>query len=207
MGKVCTTPCRSQEGSSTLDQTPEHSKRGISINNIIFRQPTSVPITDSSKTGIGGYSLNSNTLWRYQFTIKEQRSFTLNTKEYIAAVVGTYFALKEDKCATPCILSLSNSSSTVSWLHKSNHDPTSSPIHNAVARWHAQNLMANNACDYSQHVAGLENIVANCLSRDFHLTDKKILALLHDLVPHLLPPNPQIISLPTHLSSWIATIA
>ena len=67
--------------------------------------------------------------------------------------------------------------------------------------------MANNACDYSQHVAGSENIVADCLSRDFHLTDKKILSLLHNLVPHLLPPNPQIISLPTHLSSWIATIA
>jgi len=139
------------------------AKRGISINNVIFRQPTFVPIIDSSETGIGGYSLNSNTLWRYQFTIEEQRSFTLNTKEYIAAVIGTYFALKEDKCPNPCILSLSDSSSTVSWLHKSNHNPTSSPIHSAIARWHTQNLMANNACDYSQQVAGLENIVADCL--------------------------------------------
>ena len=114
------------------------AKEGISINNIIFRYPNSAPITDSRETGIGGYSLTSKILWSYQFTIEEKRSFTLNTEEYIGSVIGAYFAPQDDKCSQPCILSLSDSSSTVSWLHKSNHNPNSSPIHNAIARWHAK---------------------------------------------------------------------
>ncbi|KAL7526102.1 hypothetical protein ACHAWF_006679, partial [Thalassiosira exigua] len=59
------------------------AEKGISINNVIFRSPSSTVITDASETGIGGYCLSSDYLWRYPFSILEQRSFTLNTKEYI----------------------------------------------------------------------------------------------------------------------------
>ncbi|KAL9179582.1 hypothetical protein ACHAXT_008872 [Thalassiosira profunda] len=111
---------------------------GISINNIVYRKPTCIPITDASEIGIGGYCLNSNKLWRYQFNTYEQRSFTLNAKEYIASVVGAIIALEDDSSSHPCVASLSDSTSTVAWLHKSNHDPNSHPIHNAIARWHAR---------------------------------------------------------------------
>lgn len=183
------------------------AEKGISINNVIFRQPTSVPLTDASEIGIGGYSLTSNKLWRYEFSIDEQRAFTLNVKEYIASVIGALLAMEEDKSEHPCILSLSDSSSTVSWLHKSNHDPQSSPVHNDIARWHAQNQIVNDACDYSQHVKGSENLVADALSRDFHLSDEKLLSLLQATVPHLLPPKPQIISLNSQITSWITSLA
>ena len=174
---------------------------------MIFRQPTSVPLTDACEIGIGGYTLTSNKLWRYQFSIEEQQAFTLNVKEYIASVIGALLAMEEDDSPQPCILSLSDSSSTVSWLHKSNHDPQSSPIHNEIARWHAQNLIENDACDYSQHIKGSENLVADSLSRDHHLSDEKLLSLLKTTVPHLLPPNPQIISLHSQNTSWITTLA
>lgn len=180
---------------------------GISINNVVFRSPTSIPLTDASETGIGGYSLQHNILWRYEFTIDEQRSFSLNAKEYIAAAIGALISLQNDKCEYPCVLSLSDSSSTVSWLHKSNHDPASSPVHNEIARWHASNLLDYQASDYSQHIAGSENHVADSLSRDFHLNNDQLLSLLNLTCPHLLPPNPQVISLPTHLSSWIGSLA
>lgn len=180
---------------------------GISINNIVYRKPTCIPITDASEIGIGGYCLNSNKLWRYQFNTYEQRSFTLNAKEYIASVVGAIIALEDDSSSHPCVASLSDSTSTVAWLHKSNHDPNSHPIHNAIARWHARNLLAANACDYSQHVPGSENYVADSLSRDHHLTDTKLLSLLQTTVPHLLPPNPQIITLSDQIISKIAGLA
>ncbi|KAL9178537.1 hypothetical protein ACHAXT_001875 [Thalassiosira profunda] len=180
---------------------------GISINNIVYRKPTCIPITDASEIGIGGYCLNSNKLWRYQFNTYEQRSFTLNAKEYIASVVGAIIALEDDSSSHPCMASLSDSTSTVAWLHKSNHDPNSHPIHNAIARWHARNLLAANACDYSQHVPGSENYVADSLSRDHHLTDTKLLSLLQTTVPHLLPPNPQIITLSDQIISKIAGLA
>ena len=142
-----------------------------------------------------------------EFTPDEQRAFSLNTKEFIAAAIGALMALEADTCDYPCILSLSDNSSTVSWLHKSNFDPTSSPVHNAIARWHASNLLKHNASDYSQHLAGSENHVADSLSRDFHLSDSQLLNLLTHVCPHLLPQNPQVISLPTHLSSWVGTLA
>ncbi len=180
---------------------------GISINNVVFRSPTSIPQSDASETGIGGYSLQHNKLWRYQFTIEEQRSFSLNTKEYIAAVIAALISLQNDPCEYPCVLSLGDSSSTTSWLHKSNHDPASSPVHNEIARWHASNLLEHQASDYSQHIAGSDNIVPDSLSRDFHLSDTQLLSLLKHTCPHLLPSNPQVISLPTHLSSWIGSLA
>jgi hypothetical protein len=185
----------------------QKAEGGISINNIIFRSPTSVPITDASETGIGGHCPQNNILWRYKFTIEEQISLTLNAKEYLAAAIGAWIALQNDDCNHPCILSLSDNSSTVAWLHKSNHDPTSSPIHNAIGRWHARNLLSHDACDYSQHIQGSENLVADSLSRDFHLNDNEILTLLSKSCPHLLPDNPQVISLPTQISSWIGTLA
>jgi hypothetical protein len=183
------------------------AKNGISINEVVFRKPTCTAISDSSEIGIGGYSFNSNILWRYQFTIEEQKAFSLNLKEYIAATIGALLAVQNDDSPHPCILSLSDSSSTVSWLHKSNHDPTSSPCHNEVARWHARNLMQNKAIDYSQHIKGSENHIADSLSRDFHLTEDKLLSLFKTVCPHLLPPNAQVVQLPPHLISKIASLA
>jgi len=180
---------------------------GISINNVVFRSPTSIPLSDASETGIGGYSLQHNILWRYEFTIEEQRSFTLNTKEYIAAVIAALISLQNDPCDYPCVLSLSDSSNTVSWLHKSNHDPASLPVHNEIARCHASNLLEHQASDFSQHIPGSDNHVADSLSRDFHLSNEQLLSLLNHTCPHLLPSNPQVSSLPTHLSLWIGSLA
>ena len=183
------------------------AKRGISINEVVYRKPTCTALTDSSEIGIGGYSSNSNILWRYQFKINEQRAFTLNMKEYIAATIGALLALQNDDSPYPCVLSLSDSSSTVGWLHKSNHDPNSSPCHNEVARWHARNLMQNKAIDYSQHIPGSENHIADSLSRDFHLTEDKLLSLFQTVCPNLLPPNAQVVEIPSPLISKIASLA
>ena len=103
-------------------------------------------------------------------------------------------------------MSLSDSSSVVSWLHKPNHEPNLSPIHNELAKWHARTLQFK-ACDYSQHIAGAENHVADSLYRDFHLSNDKLLGLFKTVCPHLLPPNPQIITIPSRLISKIATLA
>ncbi len=49
------------------------ARDGISTNNVIFRSPTSVPITDACEIGIGGHCPQNNILWRYKFST-EQRS-------------------------------------------------------------------------------------------------------------------------------------
>lgn len=153
--------------------------------------------TASNTTHCGGTSL----------PLKSNAPFPLNTKEYIAAVIAALISLQNDPCEHPCVLSLGDSSTTTSWLHKSNHVPASSPVHNEIARWHASNLLEHQASDYSQHIAGSDNHVADSLSRDFHLNDEQLLSLLKHACPHLSPSNSQVISLPTHLSSWIGSLA
>ena len=91
--------------------------------------------------------------WRYEFSAPEQNTFTLNCKEYIGSAVDLYIQSKHDKSRNffPCYLNRSNSTSTIGWLRKSNHDPDKDPIHNMVARWHAFRLM----------IIAMEKIISN----------------------------------------------
>ena len=107
----------------------------------------------------------------------------------------------------PCILNRSDSTSTVGWLRKSNHDPHDAPIHNEVARFHARNMMARQACNYSQHLPGRLNVIADCLSRDFHLSDDQLISMLTSLHPSLSHTQIKIINLPQKHISWVASLA
>ena len=182
---------------------------GISINRVIFRKPTLTTFSDSSELGIGGYCPRTGFGWRYKLTELEQRTFTLNTKEYIASTIDMEFQAELDPNPTPfpCILNRSDSTSTVGWLRKSNHEPDEAPIHNEVARFHARNMMQRQACNYSQHLPGRLNIVADCLSRDFHLTDNQITSMLTSLHPSLSPSQLKIVPLPQKYISWVANMA
>lgn len=180
---------------------------GISINNVVFRRPTSLGLSDAGEIAVGGYSPQTGILWRHIFTKEEQVAFTLNTKEYIGSVINSALQLESDDSPFPCVLNLSDSSSTVAWMYKSNHDPEACPVHNAIARTHAENITRHNACDYSQHIAGSKNIIADILSRDIHFSDHEILSLLHAINPPLMPQNPRIVTLSNHHTSWIAGLA
>ena len=187
----------------------ESAKTGISINRVIFRKPTITTFSDSSECGIGGFCPQTGIGWRYQLSPAEQQAFTLNTKEYIASAID--MEVQADNMETtspfPCILNRSDSSSTVGWLRLSNHDPLDAPVHNEVARYHARNMMARNACNYSQHLPGKLNVVADSLSRDFHLSNDQIIAMLTSLHPSLSPSQIKIIDLPQKHISWIASMA
>jgi hypothetical protein len=183
------------------------AQRGISINNVIFRVPTSINLSDSCEQGIAGYSFITGIAWRYELTENEQVSFTLNLKEYLADAINNMMQLTLDSSPHPCCLNITDNSSTSSWMHKSNHDPEACPIHNAIARRHAETLLQYAACDYSQHIAGSEDIIADSLSRDFHLPDEQILGLFHSIKPSLFPTQMKIVKLPTEITSWIALLA
>ncbi|KAL9178371.1 LOW QUALITY PROTEIN: hypothetical protein ACHAXT_000018 [Thalassiosira profunda] len=176
---------------------------GLSMNLVVFRLPTTVGITDASEYGIGGYCLYSGRAWRYEFTKVEREAFSLNLKEFIGSVVNSKMLLPHDQCQYPCLLSLGDSSSATGWLHSSNFDPDLHPMHAEVAREHARVTMHHDACDYSQHLPGLHNVVADSLSRDFHLSHSKLTAMLYAAQPPYLPPQLSIVPLPPTIASWI----
>eukprot|EP00956_Cyclotella_meneghiniana_P041032 scaffold212472_cov70-Cyclotella_meneghiniana.AAC.2 len=147
----------------------EYAKEGISINSVIFRTPTSISISDACETGMGGYNPLNGKMWRYKFTTEEQTSFTLNVKEFLAAQISQQLGLEDDNSPFPCHLNIGDSKVAEAWMYKSNHDPENSPVHNEIARTMAENLIARKACNYSQHIKGEENIIADSLSRDTHI--------------------------------------
>ncbi|KAL9180713.1 hypothetical protein ACHAXT_011166 [Thalassiosira profunda] len=109
------------------------ARRGISINSIIFRVPTTVTVSDASEHGMGGFDLRSGRAWRYEFTKEEREVFTLNLKEFIAAIITGQLNLPHDTCPFPCLLAIGDSTCSAGWQHKSNFDPDLGPMHAEAA--------------------------------------------------------------------------
>jgi len=185
----------------------QRAKAGISINSVIFRRPTSYTISDASEHGVGGYCLRTGKAWRYKFKTHEAAALTLNLKEFIGSIINGMIFLPLDPSPQPCLLSIGDSTSAAGWLHKSNFDPHQSPAHAEAARSHARNIMKHNASDYSQHLPGLANVIADVLSRDFHLSNEQLISMLHSTSPPLLPPQLTIIDIPENIITWIGSLA
>jgi hypothetical protein len=184
----------------------QYARKGISLNSIIFRSPTSISLSDACETGMGGYDPITGKAWRYKFTTAQQQAFTLNTKEFLAAVISQQLTLRDDKSPYPCHIAIGDSKVTEAWMYKSNHDPDSSPIQNEIARYMAQFNMNKKACNYSQHIRGDENTIADILSRDTHLTDQQVIALINTYSPPLLPKNFKLFPLSDLIISWIDSL-
>ena len=183
------------------------ARKGISINSIIFRLPTTVTVSDASEHGMGGFDLRSGRAWRYEFTKEEREVLTLNLKEFIAAVITGKLNLPHDPSPHPCLLAMGDSTCSAGWQHNSNFDPELDPMHAEVAREQARTIMLHDASEYSQHIPGLSNVIADSLSRDFHLSNAKLISMLFATNPPLLPPQMSIEPLPPDVTSWIGSLA
>jgi hypothetical protein len=87
-----------------------------------------------------------------------------------------------------CILSQTDSSSAAGWLKKSNfNDNANDTVKMTTARHLARLMIEAHSCLYSQWFAGEENVVADCLSRDFHLSEFQLTQLINSCVSHQVP--------------------
>ena len=186
----------------------DQAREGISINNIVFRKTTSLGISDACETGIGGFGYETGVAWRYEFTNEEQVSFELNQKEFLASAINQKIQLDLDTNAFPCTNDVTDNTSTAAWMHKSNFDPETHPIHNEIARWSAENLLDRQASSFSQWLEGSENDIADSLSRDHDLSNDQLIALFtHTNPPYLPQKSMKIVKLPDEITSWIASLA
>ena len=94
------------------------TEEGISINIFVFRKPIITTFSYSSELGIGGFCPKTGIGWRHMFSLEEQQTFTLNTKEYITSVIDMDIQMELDPNPNPppCVLNRSDSTSTVGWL-------------------------------------------------------------------------------------------
>ena len=106
----------------------------------------------------------------------------------------------------PWILNISDSSSTVGWLRKSNHDPIDAPHSQWGGEIPRTQHDVKDACNYSQHFPGKLNVTTDSFSRDFHLSNNQIISMLTSLNPSLSTSQINMIELPQKNTPWIVQL-
>ena len=78
--------------------------------------------------------------------------------------------------------------------------------HMEATRKLASILLQSEGLLYSQWFPGIENVVADALSQDFHTPDDKLMSLLSSLVPQQIPPHFHISPVPKETHSWVISL-
>lgn len=183
------------------------ANRGVSMNNIVHRLPTHHYRSDASQAGIGGYSIDDGTAWRFALPADILQHITLNTLEFIGCLVTIWIDLLRHKIPPQsCLLSQTDSTSAEGWLRKSNFDAELCPTQLIVARQLASLVIQADCCLYSQWFPGSQNVVSDLLSRRFDLTDDALVSLILSTAPDQVPCGIQLLPLPTEIASWLTSL-
>jgi len=185
------------------------SLQGVSTNNIVQTKTTSHIITDACEYGLGGFNLRTGKAWRYQLPKWMTSSCHINLLEFIASFVAIWLDILEDNNKTKYkrYMALTDNSSAVGWLYKSNFNPKTHPGHDVIARKMAEVLIDSESTVESQHIKGAHNVVADSLSRDHHITCTHLELILTSLYPSQAPQNLKISEiLPQEITSWLDSL-
>ena len=179
---------------------------GLSLNLLTARKPDRRHRSDACPAGIGGYNLITGRAWRWQIPKRLRGRATLNSLEFLASYICVAVDLLEGDIPPESVFLCETDSSTgEAWMHKSNFDDED-PFQMTVARALATLLLLNNCKLHGCWFPGDDN-VSDCLSRDFHLTDKPLTNLLLLHVPEQLPEGFNISPLPrrivSEMISWL----
>jgi hypothetical protein len=181
--------------------------RGVSINRLVARWPTRIVRVDACPQGIGGYGLQSGIAWRLQLDADLVGRGSLNSLEFLAALVGVWVETKFGPGfeANDVLLCQGDSSSAAGWLSKSSFGDEC-PLKLAIARSMAKFLNEHSIPHYSQWFPGKENSVADVLSRDFHLSDDAVISLLRQQFSNQLPQSFRLVHLTTAMISDVGEL-
>ena len=154
---------------------------GVPINNIVFVKPTETLWSDACGYGIGGYS-NNILSWKWIIPSEWNGKLTLNLLEFLASEISIYVTILQLGHGSH-ILSFTDSSSTLGFMYKASFYPINAESHNDVSRWLSWNLVINKTYLYSQHIKVTENIIADSLSSDFHISNQTLTKKFNRTLP------------------------
>ena len=192
-----------------LNSFMSKAHKGINMNLLSFRRPTHVYCSDACPQGLGGFN-NKGVAWRWQLPEDLRNKATINMLEHAASIVGPWFdLLTHNLPPLSCTLSLTDSTTSAGWLRRSNFKENDESDDHQLAkltlsRSHAKRFLDHEVKEYSQWFPGHENVIADSLSRDFHLSSNTLTLLLHSKFPTQLPPHFKIHPLPQEIVSWLS---
>jgi hypothetical protein len=172
--------------------------KGISMNNLVVRQPNRRLCSDACPYGLGGYSLTTGLAWRIQIPDHLVGRGSINFLEFLATVIAIRM---DNPPRESCVNSQTDNTSAESWLRCSNfHDENKANMD--LARWLGLHIMEQEICLYSEYLPGDDNDIADSLSRDFHLTDSALMCLFAKHLSLQLPQDFEICVVPAEIVSW-----
>jgi hypothetical protein len=182
----------------------QRAKDGFSLNNLVYRKAQRTLRSDSCKGGgLGGYCLHCGKAWRWLIPEAYRGTADNNTLEFLSSVITVM--VEDNLPAYCCVVSQTDSTTGEGWLKKSNfYDPIKPNM--GIARWFGRFLIDKEICSYSQFFEGKKNIIADILSRDWHLSDEEIIAFLRFVAPTQVPQDFRICPLPNDIVSMILSL-
>jgi hypothetical protein len=184
---------------------------GVDMNTIAYRCPTHAYQLDSCPARLGGYS-NESYAWRYYLPKQLKFLASNNLLKHIAAIITPWVDIIAGRLTRgDCALSMTDSTTSESWLKKTNfiedgESPIQATIHLEVARLHALHYLSHEIREYSQWFCGANNQVANALYRDNDQTDKELTKILCSHCPSQVPPHFEIVPLPSKIILWLTLL-
>ena len=185
--------------------------KGISMNLLTFRLPSVAYFVDACEHGVGGWN-SWGLYWFLEFPDHLLGRAHINLLEFLASLIGpwidmtTGYLSRED-----CFLVMGDSTTAAGWIHKTkfkgkNEDDNDFTARLMVARKYARLTLDYGLKLYSQWFPGRDNVVADCLSRDGHLSRQDREFVLTSLFPSQLPPNFRPIQVPDEIISFVSSV-
>ena len=148
--------------------TPMGYIKKSTTRKILFTTPT-VPLWfDASKYGIGLYN-DKGMKWRWRIPCACHGVLTLNLLDFLVSETPMYMTIQKLGHGSH-IPVFTDTSIDLGWMHKDSFEPVNEESHDTVARWLGWTLASNKVYIYSQYIKGTNNIIADLLSRDFHIS-------------------------------------
>ena len=209
-----------QEDLKLMKRVIERANKGVDMNNLAHRLPDHIHRNDSCPFGMGGYAVGGNG-WRWIIPPELRFRATNNLLEHLANIATIKIRLLNGEIVKgDCVLSMSDSMVSTSWLRKSNFDeepelqddgtyrmdPLQAEVRAEVAREHALMMMENEICEYEQWFEGRKNVVADALSRDDDRDDETLTNIILSHCPEQVTPHFKISHLPSEVVSWLTSV-
>ena len=101
------------------------------------------------------------------------------------------------------IIVFTDSSSSLGWMYKESFHPFKEEIHVTVSQWSVCILISNKVSLHYQHIKGSKNIIAESLSRYFHISHEYLTDILKSIIPSQTVASFHIKPFPIEIISWI----
>ena len=193
------------------------SKKGRSLNHVSMTIPSLFLKQDASTSvGIGGF-MDLGYGWRIIFHPEILELFHINTLEHMAGVANIWMAIKlldiNGDGNGMKFLDQSDNMTAIAWMLRSTYfEKENRPeaiLREIMARHLATLLFQSDTGTYLQHIKGIDNIIADILSRNRNLSNNDIRTLISQEAEEFLNKTNfelKMTDVPEEIISWIESL-